>query len=415
MAEAPSPYAPGIISHERAPPRPPARPVVFLVATFVMTALAAGLWQTWAWRPNAEADGGSPVDLFRILATAPAILGLLWAYLSDRVPVMGSRREGYVVLAGLVTAVVWLGVAAGDDHPWAWRAAALPFGLADAVSRVAILGALAQIGRRRTTTGRLAALNVGLAELALLGARALMMPFSDASIWLTAGIAVGLALALVLLVVALSDDDAPALAAAPETHVGIPSFLRSRAFWASLPVLACAGILTMSEATRHLSPRVTDDVDRWQMQRWFSGAGMIGASIGYTILCRRIRFRNLLRLALLVKLLMLVGALGVARTGARDLVVLMLATGDGLVAIAVLDLALRAAPPGREAFGAVALHGAWIVIKSFSGPVTLFLMRMTPLWTLYALGAAIVGIFAASLLPRAIAGTSDGQVIGSPP
>jgi hypothetical protein len=296
----------------------------------------------------------------------------------------------------------------------------VPFGLAGALSRAAIVGALAEIGRRGATTGRLAAANVGLAHIAAMAARPVMMSLGLVSIWAAAGVAIGLALAVVLLIVTLSDDEVPALPAGPETRVGSPSFLRSRALWASLPALVCAGAAATPDALITMRVRATHDlgVETWQMQQWLKGAAMIAAAIGYALLCRRIPFRSLLRLTLLLKALLLVacgGTLGSGESRALDLAVVVLTFGDGLLTIAVLDLGLRAARPGREAFGCILLVGVWTVATLLSGAVGISLTGSATTWAWFAAGAAIIGAFAASLLPPAIGGTSDSPVLRSPP
>ena len=113
MADAPSPYAPGLVSDEpAAPPRPAGRPVIFLVATFVTTLLVSGLWRLWASRGR-ESTGSSNAG-FATLSSVPAALMLLWAYLSDAVPLGGTRREGYLLVAVLMMAAAWLAVGSGS-------------------------------------------------------------------------------------------------------------------------------------------------------------------------------------------------------------------------------------------------------------------------------------------------------------
>jgi hypothetical protein len=428
VAEAPSPYAPGIISDERSPPRPPARPAVFLLATFVTGALMAALMEMRRSRPSVEDGGSGRFDLFPVLMTAPALLTLLLAYLTDRLALWGARREGYLMLSVLVMAALWMAIAATQDHPMAWSAVAVPFGLASVLAHATVVGALAEIGRRRAATGWLAASNVGLANLGSFAAPWAMTGLAVTSIWAVAGAAMGLALALVLLIVTLSDDDAPATGSMPGTGVGIPTFLRSRAFWALLPVLICSGIATVPQTTLISLHRaaLAPSADIGEMQAWLGTGTAIAVPAAYALLSRRVRFRHLLRFALLVQALVLLACgrlLGSSESRTIDLAALLLTISDGLSGIATLDLALRAAPPGREAFGSMLLLAVGSVSRGIANVAAIPLAgleaapvaqsAMSIAW--FAAGAAIIGVFAVALLPRAIAGTSDGQVLGSPP
>lgn len=219
--------------------------MVILAAKLVMTIVASMMWQVWAGQA-ATTEGPGSVSWLFTLANAPNALVLLWAFLSDAVPLWGTRREGYLLLMALVAAVVWLALAVGAEYRWAWLAAAVPLGLAASFSHATIAGALTEIGQRRAATGRLASASFGLAQLAGLTWTPLTFMSTFTSIALGSGIAAALALAVVLLIVTLTDEGAPARPpAASEVRIRISRFVRSRPFWASFAVLFWAGLATV--------------------------------------------------------------------------------------------------------------------------------------------------------------------------
>jgi len=323
----------------------------------------------------------------------------------------------------------WLVVAAAPG-PLAWVAVAAPFGLATAFARPAILGALAEIGRRRAATGRLAAAHVSLAQLAELVLLPATLPMALTSLWLPAGVAAGLALAVVVLIVALSSGEMPAPGMPPPAVVGIPRFLRSRAFWTSTAVLACAGLATVPQTLLWPQLRAADGgpIGSWAL-RWTMPASTGAGALVYLVTCRRLPFAGLLRVALLVK----AGTLAVQAltatnlaAGTVDLVLHARAVADGLAAAAVLDLVLRAAPRGREAFGSILLLGVSGVLTALVASLATSLSAVTALslggmaW--FATCAASAGAIAVWLLPASIVelresrrGHRERRMIGSPP
>ena len=214
---------------------------------------------------------------------------LLWAFLSDRVALWGTRREGYVLFTALLTALVWLVTAvAGNGQP-VWFIAAALFGAASAISRVATSGALAEIGQRRAATGRLGAAYIGIAQLGAMATFLMGMVSALVSPWMVAGLAVGLSLAVVVLIIALPDDGA-ALPSSPMHRPSIPRFLASRAFWSSFAVCALAGAATVPDELL-VEPRHTPEgpaIIDW-VSPWMTPASFVGAAAIYFFCCRWIR------------------------------------------------------------------------------------------------------------------------------
>jgi hypothetical protein len=413
----PSPYAPGIISEERVPPRPAGRPVVFVLATLVMTLVTTtSFWWGWARRSTlVSGHARSMLNLFSRAAWVSGLLILVWAYLSDRVSLWGTRREGYLLLCSLTMAITWVVLAVLGTQDIAWLLAAVEFGVATSVARAAVTGGLAEIGQRRAATGRLAASNVIAARMAVLAAAPLAAVFGFAPLPVTAGIAAALQAGLVILIITLSDDgtrpaDGPAI-----TPVTIPQFLRSRTFWSVVAFLFVAGLATVPPEP--LASRV------WATQaggvralsvklRWIHGAATVLGAVAYLFLCRRAALRTLLRIGLFAGAVVLIAferTLQSGSQGAVDIAVAAIAACDGIVIVACFDLVLRAAPHGREAFGAILMGGfpvfAGSLVSSFAD--TLEASASGAVW--FAASAAIAAALAVSLLPRPLVTTRDGE------
>ena len=305
-----------------------------------------------------------------------------------------------------------------------WLAVAAPIGLASSVARAAIVGALAEIGQRRAVTGPLAAAHLGLANLAQFALVPATLAIATTSIWFTSGAAIGLALAVVFLIVTLSDDDrpAPAPVGTPVTRVSIPTFLRSRSFWASAAVLGCAGIASVPSTLVREQLRAAHggSSEQWAAA-WTTPAITIAACGLYLLVSRRVSFRVLLRAALMAKAIALAAHALASRgsaAGTLDHALMVRDAGDALAAAAMLDLALRAAPRGREAFGAILLAGLpYVVMATIGTPFMLFLHDSAESVAWFAMAAAVASAIAVSLLPEAIVRPPDpiDRVISSPP
>jgi len=131
----------------------------------------------------------------------------------------------------------------------------------------------------------------------------------------------------------------------------------------------------------------------------------------YLLARRRLRFAALLRLALAVKALALV-LFGLAfRAGADETTLQLIAptAGDALATIALIDLAMRAAPRGREALGFILLSGFPGVVNGLFGSATLMLRASVAGVAWFGAGAAVAAIAAVSLLPRTVTSETDSH------
>jgi len=207
--------------------------------------------------------------------------------------------------------------------------------------------------------------------------------------------------------------DDPRLSPAPDASLERPSilrFLRSRAFWSSTAVSALAGA-AMSPRGLFGGDGAPDTFGPGWSVRAAIGLDVLLVAAVYLLCCRRVRFGVLLRATLATKVVALIVHLRAGSPATH----LVHAAANSLLSVALCDLVLRAAPRGREAFGAGVLGSVTAVIAFFVPAVQTFVHVPVALGAWFAAGAALVGALVVSLVPKSITGTSDGQVIGSPP
>jgi hypothetical protein len=389
---------------------------VFLIATFAMTVVGSGRFVLERAEEAAAAAGTKKPSFLYAAASAPHVLLLLWAFLSDRVALWGTRREGYVLFTALLVPIAWLLTVLPGDHHALWIVAALLFGTASAVARAAPPGALAEIGQRRAATGSLSAAFIAVAQLGVLASFALSTASELLSPWITFGVAIGLSLAVVLLVITAADEGtAPSPALPPGApRPSIPRFLGSRAFWSSFAVCVLAGAATVPNELL-VNPQKTSEGAAASLAPWMIHVCFIGAAASYFVGCRRIRFGVLLRVTLTLKAAaLLLYPFVDGGSGGASIAFLVRATANGLLSVALLDMATRVAPPGREAFATMLLAGVTTVVITMSNALEASLGIPSLPVSGFAAGAAIAAAIATLLLPRRFLETADGRVIGSP-
>jgi hypothetical protein len=423
-AAAVDPYAPG-----RAPPAearrgvvPPGSALVFLWAIAALaTAGVQDLWDPWA-RSLLTEDGG-PLRTFgyyRSVVGIPALLALLWAYLSDRAPVLESRREGYLLVASLLALVAWGGAAFLTLDFVAVVAVGLALTTATTVSFGAIGGALAEIGRRDRRWGRLSAARMGLFVLSGLATEPLAGFLFERPIGWSAGTGAIVALSIaVLAFLTLERGPQASGGAAAEPAAGaikLPRWLRTRAFWGPLLVVA-AGALPNAMYSR--MDEYTEQVLRLSevdaMRAHLAGSlGSLASVAVYWVICQRLPLRKLLPAAVVIEGLAVLALDDAGRwvgtfTAARALV----GFAGTLATCARFDLALRAAPPGREAFGVALLAGTTSMISAFTMPFVSMGLRAqaTGFRTVFLAAGVLTALSAVAVLlvPRSLVDGRDGR------
>lgn len=380
-----------------------------------MTVVASGTVVLERAEEAAAAAGTKKPSFLYAAASAPYMLLLLWAFLSDRVALWGTRREGYVLFTSLLVPIAWLLTVVPGNRPAVWIVAALLFGAASSVTRAATSGALTEIGQRRATTGRLSAAFIAVSQLGVLASYALSTASELLSPWITFGAAIGLSLAVVLLIITTADDGTAPSPAPEAPRPSIPRFLGSRAFWSSFAVCVLAGAATVPNELR-VNPQRTSEGAAASLAPWMIHICFIGAAAGYFAGCRRLRFGVLLRLALTLKAIALLAyPFADDASAAAPIAFLFRATANGLLSVALLDMAARVAPQGREAFATMLLAGVTTIVITVSNALEATLQLPVLHVSGVAGAAAMAAAIATLLLPRRFVEGPDGRVVGSPP
>jgi hypothetical protein len=406
MADAASPYAsPATVGDEPAPPRPAGRRALFLIATFATTLIGPGyLGISWSRLVTSAHLAADESLLFYVLGCAPTLLTVVWALLSDAWAIMDTRREGHLLLAALLAAIAWLVLPSSLSNGTTWTLAWGGTIVADAVASAAIGGALVEIGRRRGSTGRLAAAWVAAILLADLAATPLLTVAAKVAPGWVAGFCAALALVVVLLIGLLPEpigEPARAVAVRP----ALRTYLRARTLWASAAVMACGAFASIPDNVLR--------ADDWSTaSRTTNIVAQLASCCVYALIVRRSSFAGLLRRALLLNCAMVIALIRLwDADGGAGRTVALLADGlvQGFVQVAMTDLLLRAAPDGREAFGCALLtafylagSAGWKLLAEALG------LSLSAATTVAAL-ASVVAVLAVGLLPASVIARREGE------
>jgi hypothetical protein len=408
--EAPSPYAaPGKLPDERVVVRPAGRAIVFLWAIVVWAVAGPGaLWRPWTLTMMGKHQHDAWPAAFTMVTVVLGLLAPLIAYLGDRVPVLGTRREGHLLLASLVSAGAWLVAVFGprSDGPWLAISSALSVGAL--MTTAATNGALAEIGQRRGATGRLAAAAVAIINLSGFASGHLDELLSDRPLAWTGGVGAGFALSLVVAIVFLSqsqvqDGAEPVPAPIPHERTGLRAFLGRRTFWlvtamVSLNEAARMGVWTPRELSALRAP------DAMANAMGLHNASRIAAAFAYALLCRRARPRTLMPLCLLAAV---AGRATFGFAGDSPLGAIADGLGSGLGYAAMADLVLRACPRGREAFVYTLIMLPGPMPTSMMRPLLFAAGASVNLTTAVAAGGPLLAAAMVALLPRDLLAAPD--------
>jgi MFS family permease len=422
-AVAADPYAPG-----RAAPAEPRRGVTppgsALVFLWTIAALATAgpqhLWDPWAKSLLAEGPDPRLFLDYRNWVLLAAMLGLLWAYLSDRVPVLESRREGYLVVASLLAVVAWGGAALLTLDFVAIVAIGLALTTASAISFASVGGALAEIGRRDRRWGRLSAARMGLYILSGLAAEPLTGVLFQRPIAWSAGTGAIAALSIAVLAF-LGLERGPQGSGAPPsepapTAIKLTRWLSTRLFWGPFLVMAMGA---MPNAVYSRMNELTEQVLRLSETdtMWAHVTGTIGSLAGvgaYWVICQRLPLRKLLPAAVVLDAIAVLAIDGAGRWVGTFVAARALAGFAGTLATcARYDLVLRAAPPGRGAFGVVLMAGTAAMVGAFTTPFVSISIReqASGLRALFLVAGALTALSAVAVLvvPRSLVDSPDGR------
>ncbi len=344
--------------------------------------------------------------------------------LADAVPLWGSRRRNYLLLSGLGAGACWglLGLVPRHMEPLVWTlVAANAFAvLASSVSG----GLLVEAGRLRGWTGRLGTLR----ETIIAGTILVAQPIGGYLVGHAFGLTCGISAALFLGMVPA------ALLLLPERRiVTTADALYPRATWADIkarikPVFAARALwlAALFIFLKDLSPgfgQISTPLYYYQTNvlhfdsvflGWlgglYNGCAIVGALL-YGLLCTRVPLKTLLTVSIVLSVFGSLLFLGYhSHTSAIAIQAVSGLLGI-FVAVALMDLAARAAPVGAEAMAysllmsaanlgttGADIGGSWLFERLHSS--------LPPLIWISA-GTTALALLALPLVPRAILARRD--------
>ena len=308
---------------------------------------------------------------FFALAALPWNFKPLAGLLSDSTPIFGTRRKHYLLFsAAAATALWWLLGAVPYTFP-TLVAVAIGLNLALMVASTATGGLLVEAGQKLRATGRLTSLRFLLMNAATLVAGPLGGFLAGRAFGLTAAAGAGLCLALVPATLLLLKEP-PTSRRDPSAWVAagtqLKEILRSGAVWSA------AGMLFLAQ----LAPGFTTPLFYYQTNTLRLSSAFIGdlvlasssfgilGSLIYGSICKRLPLRTLLVLSIAGSAASTMFYLGY-HSWLSALIIESLAGLVGTLAqLPLVDLALRATPPGNEAFGYSLMMSVWNIGLSVS-------------------------------------------------
>jgi hypothetical protein len=350
------------------------------------------------------------------MARMPWALVIVWAFLTDRARLFETRREGYLIVGGVLSALAWLGAGwlARGPASGAATLALLNLGLGAVIA--AARGGIADQGRRLACTGLMAAGMIVTTRVAdLVSGVFSTLVDSRAEV-----AAYGVLLSVSIVVAAALPGPLPAAVWGPEAppRERLRSYLSSRRFWSVAVIGVCSAAASIPAILLHNRlpglPVVPADV--------LSGGSVIeyvvGAvvGIGYALVCRRVAPRVLLPLGLLARAAATPAYLAVPTTSGLPLdpAFAVVAVGDGLAVVALLDVVLRSLPRGSEAVGYILAFGTGeALLRALVVPLAIATSpSFSTVVVASAATAALGALLSATWIPRALTAEPDGPSQG---
>jgi MFS family permease len=367
-------------------------------------------------------DAARQANFFAI-ATFAWYLKPLAGLLCDSVPLLGTRRRSYLVLAGVVAGLCWalFGVAPRTYASFFWLMVMLNAAMVIASTNVG--GILVEAGQEGRATGRLSSVRYAVDGIISVVAGPLGGWLAARAFGWTAGIGALLLLSLVPLTLVFAKEPHTARRRL-EVWLGAMAQLRligrSKTMWGAAALLLLVFMAPgFGIALRYYQQDVlhfsTEFIGRLQA---LSGVGGLLATALYAYACKRITLRPLLFGGILFNAMSSVLYLWYRSPEAA----MLIDSANGFLAILgilpLFDLAARATPVGSESFGYALLMSVYnIAVFAISDPIGSWLYeRPHSIWhhdlsRLVTLNSAssLVALALLPLLPRALLAHRDGE------
>ena len=360
---------------------------------------------------------------FFAIATFAWYLKPIAGLVCDSFPILGTRRRGYLILAGVIAGLTWslFAVAPRSYAAFFWLMVIL--NAAMVIASTSLGGILVEAGQEGGATGRLASVRYAIDGVINVIAGPLGGWLATRAFGWTAGLGAMLLFSLVPITMALVKDPRVArrnLAVWSATAVQLRLIVRSRTMWAAsallLFVFMAPGFgIAMTYYQQDVLQFSTQLIGRLQA---LAGIGGIAATALYAYLCRKLRLKPLLLGGILLNAIS--SLLYLWYRSPQSAAIIDFANGF-LAILGVLplfDLAARATPKGSESFGYALLLSIYnIAVFAISYPLGSWLYELPSAGWHHNLnrliwlnaGTSLVALVLVPFLPSVLISKREGE------
>jgi len=360
---------------------------------------------------------------FFAIATFAWYLKPIAGLVCDSFPILGTRRRGYLILAGVIAGLTWslFAVAPRSYAAFFWLMVIL--NAAMVIASTSLGGILVEAGQEGSATGRLASVRYAIDGVINVIAGPLGGWLATRAFGWTAGLGAMLLFSLVPITMALVKEPRVArrnLAVWSATAVQLRLIVRSRTMWAAsallLFVFMAPGFgIAMTYYQQDVLQFSTQLIGRLQA---LAGIGGIAATALYAYLCRKLRLKPLLLGGILLNAIS--SLLYLWYRSPQSAAIIDFANGF-LAILGVLplfDLAARATPKGSESFGYALLLSIYnIAVFAISYPLGSWLYELPSSGWHHNLnrliwlnaGTSLVALVLVPFLPRILISKREGE------
>jgi MFS family permease len=360
---------------------------------------------------------------FFAIATFAWYLKPLAGLLCDSFPLFGTRRRGYMIVAGAVAGLAWslFAIAPQSYAVFFWLMVMLNADIV--IASTSIGGLLVEVGQEGKATGRLASVRYAIDMVINVIAGPLGGWLAARAFGWTAGLGAMLLFLLVPVTMVLVKEPRMArrnLAVWAAAAVQFRHILRSKTMWAAAALLFFVFMapgfgIAMNYYQQDVLRFSTEFIGRLQA---LAGIGGIVATGLYAYFCRKLSLRPLLLGGILLNAISSLLYLWYRSPQSA----MIIDTANGFLAILgilpLFDLAARATPKGSESFGYALLMSVYnIAVFAISNPIGSWLYEHPSAGWHHNLsrliwlntGTSLVALVLVPILPRILVSQREGE------